>query len=546
MVSSVDLFFGVGILASLGLCWLGLYTYRRWNEPGITAFVTVLVLLGLSGVVGGVVSLTLGPIRGDTVLWGTIGVVSALVWFLPWGVFGLQYTGRYVRLSPRRLALLLVPYIVIFVLFVSNFVFGVRGGVLGSILIFLVGLYLLGLFTISIGLVVKTSLEYAHLSLWSGLALCAVPVTHVVLLNISNSFSTPVVVAELYALTFALPAISAGVALLYYETFEATPAVGTIGEREIAHTLDELLFVIDEEAHIIKLNEAATDALGTTQDELLGRDFPDVLGHTTDELRERESVTLDTTDGRRRYDSQVSDVTDQHGRKLGVIVSLHDVTTHELREQRLTVLNRVLRHNLRNKIEVVKGNAEILREENGSEYAETIVETADSIADLGQSARAIDRFVARSATSVEVDLTDAVEKALDAVRRDNNDVSVSLECPETAGVETTAPALKGALESAIENALAHAETTVEISVTAQADGYRIVVADDGPGIPENELECLDAGTETPLQHGTGLGLWQLKWAVRTMGGDLEFDTSDGTTVSFTVPDQRAVESFVTQ
>lgn len=45
------------------------------------------------------------------------------------------------------------------------------------------------------------------------------------------------------------------------------------------------------------------------------------------------------------------------------------------------------------------------------------------------------------------------------------------------------------------------------------------------------------GTDTALQHGTGLGLWQLKWAVTTLGGDLEFDTTDGTTVTFAIPDQ---------
>jgi signal transduction histidine kinase len=96
--------------------------------------------------------------------------------------------------------------------------------------------------------------------------------------------------------------------------------------------------------------------------------------------------------------------------------------------------------------------------------------------------------------------------------------------------------LVGALDSAIDNALRYADSTVEITVTERPDGYEISVADDGRGIPDTELEYIDSGTETPLQHGTGLGLWQLRWAVTTMGGELTFDTDDGTVVSFTVPD----------
>ena len=67
----------------------------------------------------------------------------------------------------------------------------------------------------------------------------------------------------------------------------------------------------------------------------------------------------------------------------------------------------------------------------------------------------------------------------------------------------------------------------------------IAISDDGPGIPAVELESLAAGTETPLQHGRGLGLWQLRWGVDALGGALSFETDDGTTVSITLADLTA-------
>jgi sensor histidine kinase regulating citrate/malate metabolism len=78
---------------------------------------------------------------------------------------------------------------------------------------------------------------------------------------------------------------------------------------------------------------------------------------------------------------------------------------------------------------------------------------------------------------------------------------------------------------------------VTVTIDSRPDGYVVRVATDGPGIPDSELESLDAGTESPLQHSTGLGLWQLKWAVTTLNGELSFETTDGTTVEIVVPDR---------
>ena len=52
------------------------------------------------------------------------------------------------------------------------------------------------------------------------------------------------------------------------------------------------------------------------------------------------------------------------------------------------------------------------------------------------------------------------------------------------------------------------------------------VADDGPGIPEQELDILRKGHETQLQHGSSLGLWLAYWLVSAMGGDLRFDDNE--------------------
>jgi len=46
---------------------------------------------------------------------------------------------------------------------------------------------------------------------------------------------------------------------------------------------------------------------------------------------------------------------------------------------------------------------------------------------------------------------------------------------------------------------------------------------------------IERGGETALEHGSGIGLWIVTWCVRTLGGDLEFETTEGTTATVRLP-----------
>ncbi|MFC7071540.1 ATP-binding protein [Halovenus rubra] len=537
MVSLAEGLFGVGILVSLGICILGLYSYRKWDEPGVLSFAIFTLLFGTSGIASGSVHFIVGDSWGEQVVWSLPAVLGLGLWCLPWALFSLQYSGRYTRLSRRTFGYLFLPYL----LFASGIIFQIvlplETAVLGLIIGGLSAIYIFGLVALGIGIILLMTAEYSHLSLRAGVLLSVAPATTTVGFNTANALSTPLALSEAYLLTFGIPAIALTVALFQYGIFTATPAVGTIGEREIAREIDDLVFVVDDQQRIIKINEATTETLDIDQDAVQGEQLQTQLPYSLEALGKAESITLETPDGTRRYDSQVSSVTDQHGRGLGSLVSLHDVTEHELREQRLTVLNRVLRHNLRNKVEVVKSHAEVLDAQHENGHATTIVDTADTIAELGHRARTIDQFVSHSKSSTAVDLVEVVEATWAVVDPESADLTVSFDLPESATVETNREALKAALESSLDNAATYADTTVEVVVTKQRDEYEVTIADNGPGIPSGELASLDAGTETALEHGTGLGLWQLKWAVMTIGGDLEFETTEGTTVHFTVPDE---------
>jgi signal transduction histidine kinase len=63
----------------------------------------------------------------------------------------------------------------------------------------------------------------------------------------------------------------------------------------------------------------------------------------------------------------------------------------------------------------------------------------------------------------------------------------------------------------------------------------VAVTDDGPGLPAHESRVLTNGEETPLEHGSGMGLWVVHWIVSRYGGELDFEVDDGTTVRLSLP-----------
>ncbi|WP_367996315.1 PAS domain S-box protein [Haloferax volcanii] len=228
----------------------------------------------------------------------------------------------------------------------------------------------------------------------------------------------------------------------------------------------------------------------------------------------------------------------------GYVAIQSDVTESEVTRQRLGVLNRMFRHNLRNRMNVIEGYAELIRQneatdtdEELAEAAEAIVEAADDLASLSEKAQTVSDALESEGTPRRVSalVEDAVSRAEStypeaAVRTD-------IETGLYARVDSRVGA---ALDELIANALKHGGETVRIDVCrTEADDSKLVVRvdDDGPGIPDEEWRVIKRGEETPLEHGTGMGLWLVHWVVKKAGGSMELEPSSlgGTAVTLKLP-----------
>lgn len=268
--------------------------------------------------------------------------------------------------------------------------------------------------------------------------------------------------------------------------------------------------------------------------------------HEPEDLNGRMvSVPVDGTE--RSYEIRTKPVTDFRDERIGTLLIFRDITELEVvrqHRQRVSVMNRILRHNIRNSMTVVLGYSDLLVEGLSGEerhFAEIIRTRAERLVSLSEKARDLDTFPAVSEERQAVDLGAVVEAVVARARSDFPAASITLGRIEPARAVVSADSdISLAVDYLVENAIEHndsAPSRVEVSVTADPDGVEVAVSDDGPGIPAHELAVLEADLETPLQHGSGLGLWIVRWIVTQSNGDIEIGENDprGSVVTIRLP-----------
>ena len=208
-----------------------------------------------------------------------------------------------------------------------------------------------------------------------------------------------------------------------------------------------------------------------------------------------------------------------------------------------TVLNRVLRHNLRNEISVIRGYTELMAEQLDDEPAtETVLNHIDDLINLSQKARELEDVISASSERQCTEITSLVENIVDAIDDEYPSSSISVEYDGEIHISILQN-FGRAIQELVENAVKHSGDSprVTISIETVANGVEIRISDDGPGLPNHEAEVLIDGKETPLAHGTGLGLWLAYWIITNHDGSLDSTvTNDGTTMSISIPQRPAV------
>lgn len=267
----------------------------------------------------------------------------------------------------------------------------------------------------------------------------------------------------------------------------------------------------------------------------------DVWNETTiNERKDGEQYVVDQT---------IAPVEGPDGEITQFIAINHEITElkemqERLRNQReqLDVLNRVLRHDIRNDMEIVLTWTELLEDEvsdTGEEYLDRILRAGRHVVELTTVSRDLSKIINKDESldlemiSLERILTDEVEKRREAFE----DAEITVTEPPESGTHVLAnELLSSVFRNLINNAIQHNDADqprVDLAVQEDDDTIQISVADNGPGIPDEMREHLfDEGEKGLESEGTGIGLFLVQSLVESYGGTVRVEdrtasTSDG-------------------
>ena len=337
--------------------------------------------------------------------------------------------------------------------------------------------------------------------------------------------------------------------------------------RNFIELLDDAAVVCelaDSEPIVQSVNSAFEETFGYQEQYIAGQSLNDYIvpaeyaeeatrfdeqvadGNVTTELVRRE-----TTSGVQRFAYRGLPIDHEGGRRYGLAIYA-DLTEKEQARQHLQVLHRVLRHNVRNELTVIFGMAERILEDDASgevrEAAKRIIDSAEGLASVSEKARMAEDILGDPPSDTIVEVGSAAMDVVADARSTWPNATIELDIEPSLPVSTGLE-IRDALENLVENAIAHntdeptvrvtarTETPIHASTRGAGQNVLITVEDDGPGIPEQEEAVIFEGANiTQLKHGSGLGLWVVRWIVESADGSVSYGRADGwTTITLRLP-----------
>jgi PAS domain S-box len=307
-----------------------------------------------------------------------------------WLLFALQYTGR--GQSVFRV--------------VAAGVIGLTGAAVGT-----VGLYLGGVFTqpLATDLVALVLLAVSMLAAVGVFVLVGVSVGQNAFPSREPLFfaggavalAAGMNVAASFESTLAYTSMLTGAGVLFSRAvartsaFETLPAAQVVGRDQVIEEMTDAVVVVDRDGQIRDLNAAAEELFETTRNALAGAPFAELLVTSCPTLEEitADSLTrVETADGRILV-VRTDRIVGERAGELGYLLVWSDITDQQLREQRLTVLNRVLVRTLGEQIREIRDDAARITTEEADRQAtaDQVWTTASSLIGLVADARTLER-----------------------------------------------------------------------------------------------------------------------------------------------------------
>lgn len=321
--------------------------------------------------------------------------------------------------------------------------------------------------------------------------------------------------------------------------------------RKVIDLVPDRIFARNREGGYLLANEATAQQYGLSPEEVENRDLYELerdlamaekfRAEDRQVIESGEPVTIAedevvTNDGEKRIFQTTKIPFEPPGRDeravLGYAREITELKEYEaeLESQRdnLEVLNMVVRHDIRNNLQLVLAYAETLEDHvqtGGEEYIQQVLEAAGDAVDITETARDVTEILLQQQTECEpVELQGILQNEIEDVRSSNSQAIVRVTDPIPEIEVLADDMLASVFRNLLSNAISHNDKDVpEVTVTPSTaeDVVRIRIADNGPGISEEQKERIfEEGEKGIDSGGTGLGLYLVQTLVDRYGGQV--------------------------
>lgn len=220
------------------------------------------------------------------------------------------------------------------------------------------------------------------------------------------------------------------------------------------------------------------------------------------------------------------------GEYVGTMGVVTDISDRKRAQEREEFLHTLLRHDLKNKIQVVQGYLQLLEEEDVSDQMKTFIEKAMKGVREGTNLINKVRLLrdaqeeGREPVNIIFILQETVSEVEDYAQKSG--IEITMECPSWEYEVEGGPLLKEVFSNLIENSIRHSEgSKIKIAGEIRDDEVVCSVEDDGKGIPDDKKETIfEKGYTTDKERGTGIGLFLVNMLLQSYGGSIEAKDSE--------------------
>ncbi len=305
------------------------------------------------------------------------------------------------------------------------------------------------------------------------------------------------------------------------------------------------VITLDADGLITSINTSAEKMLNLTPKDILNKSYQNLLNEqhltlakeTMNNLMSsrRDTVELPfrlSIDGRSRsFLAHITAISDEAGKHMGIVMVFDDLTEIE-KAQRMAAWREVARriaHEVKNPLTPIALSAQRLKrkyseqvnDEVFDDCTKTIIDHVDLIRNLVNEFSSFARFP--TASPQPCNLLPIIEETVALYQESYNNIHFEITMPDNIPrMNLDRQQIKQAMINLIENAIAALKEQGRISITLTDDPIlkliQIEIADNGPGIPDEDKTRLFEPNFSTKKSGMGLGLTIVNTIVDDHGG----------------------------